>query len=203
MISDELFQAISDLRDYQAAAPRVYQTVATEVQTVITVMGAFQMHLDLPPLPHPTLPEYEEKHRALCESLRGLDLSEVQTATNELMEHVAKVGPRGKRKPSKNPHLHRGAMALARVVEKIRGYQEPPWENFYETLTSEIEVVVTVVRTLRQYLDALAQPRSEGSEPSQPVKRLGESLRGLDVGNCEKCMKDLYDYLALAPRSVP
>ena len=57
----------------------------------------------------------------------------------------------------------------------------------YKFLTKEIEVVVTVMTALRLYLDALAKPIPKHEDK---VKRLGESLRRLDVGGCEKSMKE-------------
>jgi hypothetical protein len=194
MISDVLCQAIVDLRDSEEGSPSRYQAVAKEVQAVTTVMQTLQRYLDYPPLPPPTLPAYLEKHDALRESVRRLDVTEIETSTKDLMEHVARSGPAGKRgRESKDLHLHKGAIVLGRAIDEIREYQKPPYS--YEPLSREIEVVVTVIKALQQHLGALAQPFSEDTDYMDKVKGLGEALGRLEVAGLETAMKDLYDHL--------
>jgi hypothetical protein len=201
MISDVFCEAITDLRDCKEGSPSSYQAVAKEVQAVTTVMQALQRYLDYPPLPHPTLPAYLEKHDALRESVRWLDVTEVETSTKDLMDHVARNGPAGKgRRESEDLSLHKGAIVLGRAIDEIREYQKPP--DNYEPLTREIEVVVTVIEALQQHLGALAQPFSEDSQYMDKMKRLGEALGRLEVAGLESAMKDLYDHLKdTAPRA--
>ena len=169
-----------------------------EIQVTTTVMETLLRHMDCPAFPNTTIPNFLDRHDAICESLRQLDMSEIESATRDLIEYIDRVTQTGKRKrPSKIPRSQRGATVLGRVVEEIRSYQEQTNEDYYKKLKEEIEVVVKVVTALQQYLDALALPLSEDSEYVEKVKVVGESLQRLDVTGLEKAMQDLYECFRL------
>jgi hypothetical protein len=183
MISDELCHANWDILDYQAISPDSYGAAAKEVDIVLAVMDTLEGYLEIPPAPLKSLPDYFEKHDAIREAVRCLDVSVIAIA----MRDFKSVGKR--RRPS---YLGKGAVVLGRCVERIRRYQQPPRGDCYKFLTEEIEVVVTVMTALRLYLDALALPIPKNEEK---VKALGESLRRLDLDRCRRSMKEFYDYI--------
>lgn len=49
MISDILFDAIEDIRDYQRDMPDVYDPIRAEIEAVIVAMDALRQKLDTPP----------------------------------------------------------------------------------------------------------------------------------------------------------
>ncbi len=49
MISDVLFEAIDDIRSYQADMPQVYDGLSEWINRVVAEMKALQDHLDFPP----------------------------------------------------------------------------------------------------------------------------------------------------------
>ena len=168
MISDVLCEAANDIRLFQENSPQSYGTVVKEVEVVLTVMRTFVRHHAYPPIPHRRLPDYLNKREVIIESLRSLNVTEIETATRALMEHKPspkQVGNRrsaGKRSgPSKKLDLHKVAIVLGRVIKEIRSYQKPPFANGYSGLRKEIEILVKVITALRLYLDALAQPIPE------------------------------------------
>ena len=191
MISDSLFEAKTDLGFYQ----ELDHPVAREVQAVKKVMETLQGYLDYPPTPHATLPDYLKKHRAIRDSVRCLDIRQIERATSELVEYVA---PRQKREcQTDDLDLQRGAIVLERLLEQIRWYHEPNWSGVYDDLKEEIDVVVKVVKALLIFLYAASLPGFDDN-----VKALGESLRQLDVTGLESSMRDMYEYLKLAKPST-
>lgn len=201
MISDVLCEAESDIRFLQEYSPQSYDTVVKEVEVVLTVMRTFVRHQAYPPIPHRRLPDYLDKRKLIIESVRSLDVSEIETSTRDLMEHQhspKQVGIRrsaGKRsRPFKNSDFHKVAIVLGRVIKEIRSYQKPPFANGYSGVRKEIDILVKVITALRLYLDALAQPIPKHEAK---LKMLSESLRRLDVVECQRSMKEMYDYLGL------
>jgi hypothetical protein len=184
MISDELSEATDDILDIQAISPESYGAVAKEVEIALTVMETLLRYLDSPPAPLKASPDYFEKHDAIREAVRCLDVSEIAIAMRDIKSVVKR------RKPS---YLGKGAIVLGRAVEEIRLYQQPLRGDCYKVLTEEIEVVTTVMTALRLYLDALALPRPKYEDS---VKTLGKALQRLDVDRCQKSFKEFYDYLA-------
>ena len=49
MISDTLFDAIEAIRDYQVRMPECYDDLRDEIDSVVSVMQALLVKLDLPP----------------------------------------------------------------------------------------------------------------------------------------------------------
>jgi flagellar hook-basal body complex protein FliE len=185
MISDVLFEATDDIRQIQAKCPESYEAVAKEVEIVLTVMQTLLRYLDSPPLHCDTMPDYVEKHDAIREAVRCLDVSEI-TAMRDVRSD------KKRRRPS---YLAKGAIVLGRAVDEIREYQQAS-SNAYKSLSEEIEVVVTVMTALQVYLDALAPPMLKFQDK---LKSLGEALRQLDVDRCRSSMKELYDYFGTRP----
>ena len=50
MISDVLFDAIAEIREYQRAMPQVYDNLRVEIARVIVVMDELRVKLDTPPV---------------------------------------------------------------------------------------------------------------------------------------------------------
>jgi hypothetical protein len=187
MISDELSEATDDILDIQAISPDSYGAVAKEVEIVLTVMQTLLRYLDSPPLHCDTMPDYFEKHDAIREAVRCLDVSEIATAMRDARSD------KKRRRPS---YLAKGAIVLSRAVEKIREYQQPSFNECYKSLSEEIEVVVTVMTALQVYLDAPAPPMPKFQDK---LKTLSEALQRLDVDRCRRSMKESYDYFGTRP----
>jgi hypothetical protein len=187
MISDVLFEMTDDIRHIQAKCPESYEAVAQEVEIVLTVMQTLQRYLDSPPLPCDTMPDYFEKHDAIREAVRCLDVNEIATAMRDV---------RSDKKRRRLSYLSKGAIVVGRALDEIRGYQQLSFNGCYKTLTEEIEVVVTVMTALQVYLDAHAPPMPKFQDK---LKTLGQALQRLDVDRCRMSMKELYDYCGSVP----
>jgi hypothetical protein len=75
MISDTLFEAIEEIRDYQESMPKSYDEIRSELGVVVTLMEAMRTVLDIPPVP-----PYEDRAQHILKAIREIDLSAVKAA---------------------------------------------------------------------------------------------------------------------------
>jgi hypothetical protein len=75
MISDTLFEAIEEIRDYQESFPDCYGEIGVELDILVTVMGVMRTVLDIPPVS-----PYEERAQLILKAIREIDLSGVKAA---------------------------------------------------------------------------------------------------------------------------
>jgi len=78
MISDVLYHAIEEIRNYETEFPEVYGGVESQISAVLTVMDALRFALDIP-LSSPGL---EDRSRRIYKAIGAIDLSEILAAVD-------------------------------------------------------------------------------------------------------------------------